>query len=526
MITSRIFLFLACLAMLSSAIMARGQGGEWEPLPLVAHEWGVHVFDWQGNTPVAGELPAFMYSAAKLGTVVPTTQRVRDLPPDSGMRDKPLLYFYTPGEANPGAVIPVEVEVRFTAGQVTAWWPQVSTYSTPAQVASATSEDQRFELVWHHLALTATAPTLPPAGGDLPADHWVTRARQVDSRYVSNGREADKFLFYEGRTTEKPVITLLPPQGRGDAHYHLLNVGAFPIYDVFAIYRDSRRGVVWTQYLAELPPLPSVPARRPRNDLAPMTALPLPEVAALPENHAPDAATFAALTRARLLDVLTAGEFFTAASGNWLRDPADFQPPTTAAQLFPAEARALEAIWRQDFFAAEGLTVLYREAPAYLDQAMPLRLYTDMYHFIKLSRCGLVLNQHVPITMVNAVNAAVLGSRAELDKRDEYLRVCRQNRFLALGLARYYAATMPTAGYEYIDTNTLAPVHTDSPWFPRLVAMLENDQWVNLPVMISGSTCRWGNRVWKRRGQGAPSISWRTLSPVLFSFTNSGKYDD
>lgn len=44
----------------------------------------------------------------------------------------------------------------------------------------------------------------------------------------------------------------------------------------------------------------------------------------------------------------------------------------------------MEAIWHADFFDADGLTILYREDSVYLDQAMPLNIYTDMYHYLTL----------------------------------------------------------------------------------------------------------------------------------------------
>jgi len=470
-------------------------GGEWFAQPLVAHEWGVHVFDWQGNAALTEALPDFMHTDAKPGTSIPVEGRVKDLPPDSGIRTKPVLYFYTPGYNIGGETTPVGVEVRFAAGHASAWWPQVSIYRTPAQVAQAVPidwpawqamhqgrrwntpltkvpDDERFELVWHNLALTAAAPNLPPAGGDLPEDHWVRRARQVNSLYVSNGKEAEKFVFYEGKTAETPAIAILPPVDQQDVNYHLVNVSDFPIYDIFAVYRDSERGVVWTKYLAELPPAPARPVRQ-GSLSGGMSAFPLPDFAALPNKSAPDAATFTAHTSDRLLEVLTAGEYFTGQfTDDFWRDPADFQPPTASAQLFPDEARAVEAIWRNDFFSAEGLTIIYRESPASLDQAMPLLLFTDMFHYVKLSRCGLVLNRHIPISQLKAVDKAVTWSRWDAENREEHLALCRQNRFLALGLARYYALMMPTAGYDYLDPQTKAEVHSGVPWFPRLIELL------------------------------------------------------
>ncbi|MHB9134585.1 MAG: hypothetical protein ACYDBB_26225 [Armatimonadota bacterium] len=489
--------WIALLGLLTRPAMAgEFRGSEWlSAQPLVVHEWGVHVFDWQGNSRISGELPAFMYTDAKPGLPVPVAQHVKDLPPDSGMRFKPILYFYPQGYRTDN--VPVGVEVRFAFGHANAWWPQVSQYRTPAQVAQAVPvdwpawqamhrnrifapltkvpDDERFELVWYNLTLTPKAPpNLPLAGGDLPADHWVQQAREVDSHFVSNGKEAEKFLFYEGKTTEKPAFTILPPDGGVDDHYHLVNVSDFPLYDVFAIYRDTKRGVVWMRYLAELPPVPTrLGDCGEQGTATQITALPIPDVAHLPGGTA--AADQAVTTRARerLLEALTAGEFYSVPVGD-LRDPADFQPPTRMAQLYPAEARALEAIWHKDFFTAEGLTVLYRESPAYLDQAMPLRLFTDMHHFIKLSRCGLVLNQRIPLEKVKLVDETVTRSRWDMEKRDAYLATVRQHRFLAQGLARFYVRQSRSQGYTYINNaQTKATTTTESSWYASLVQMLE-----------------------------------------------------
>jgi len=118
MITARLLLLSACLAVLS---VGWAQGGAWMSQPLVAHEWGVHIFDWQGNAPVDGALPAFVYTDAKPGKMIPVTRQVKEMPPDSGIRTKPILYFYSPGWMSPTGDTPVGVEVRFTAGHANAW---------------------------------------------------------------------------------------------------------------------------------------------------------------------------------------------------------------------------------------------------------------------------------------------------------------------------------------------------------------------------------------------------------------------
>ena len=150
-------------------------------------------------------------------------------------------------------------------------------------------------------------------------------------------------------------------------------------------------------------------------------------------------------TRDRLLENLTAGFHYQAGNVH-MRDPADPQPPTRLHQLYKKEAVALEKIWHDDFFESEGLTVLYRESPAYLDDAMPLNIFTSMYWYVKLSRCGLVLNRNLPLDKVHATDAAL--KQIQLAQNNEHLRKdlakavpkLKENRFLTLGQARYHFA--------------------------------------------------------------------------------------
>lgn len=442
-----------------AATLAHAEG--WDAQPIDAHEWGVQSFDWQTGTPAGATLPGFMYTETKPGVPAPVDgTRVKDMEPDYGNRDKPILYFYPPGGFNRD--IPVGVEMRFAFGHASAWWPQVNLYRTPAQVAQAKpfegppdrpsrvnrkiADDERFELVWQRLMLSRELPkglTLP--GKDLPRDHWVDQARNVDSAYVSNGKEVEKYLFYEGKTTETPAIAILPPP-RQDSNHYLVNVGDFPIHDVFAIYRDKARNVLWVKYLPVMAPVPIVTIGQDewpygRNEPQ-ITALALPDFAAMTPEQGLSPEAFTRMTRDRLVETLSAGVLYDAGWG-WfrsLRDPARPQPPTTQSLLFPQEAFALEAIWHADFFAADGLTILYREDPAYLDQAMPLNIYTDMYHFIRLTRCGLVLNRNVPYQQATVVDEALRTYCHQPDdpKQAEHEQLFRQQRFLTRGLLRFY----------------------------------------------------------------------------------------
>lgn len=506
---------LACLLIFAVCSATALSAGNWHSLPMTVHEWGVNAFDWNADDRLVQELPDYLYTDKKPGTpIAKPEKRVRDLPADSGVRYKPILYFYTPEKYNIEKPPQVAVEMRFAFGHANAWWPQVNQYRTEemtrrveapdwnawkqqalkkyerwvkanpnrpaaverweselaiynqlaerAQIAWLSNrlrsrgtpdypEDGRMQLIWDKLTLHNAVPegqSLP--GENLADDHWVKVAREVDAAYVSNGGEAERYLFYEGKTREQPAIAILPsrsgmkwlnwlaPSG-DDREVAVVNVSEYAIYDVVAVYRDRDKGIRWTSYM---PMLPALPRDQPKVDQ--VTALRVPdfdqptaddEIKLNPES-------FDRRTRGRLIENLTAGYHYDYGDVT-MRDPADPQPPTKMHQLFKKEAVALEKIWHDDFFESEGLTVLYRESPAYLDEAMPLNIYTSMYWYVKLSRCGLVLNRNIPIDKVNEVHMALRQfESAQYNKTSEeklasYVEVLKKNRFLTLGMTRY-----------------------------------------------------------------------------------------
>jgi len=103
-------------------------------------------------------------------------------------------------------------------------------------------------------------------------------------------------------------------------------------------------------------------------------------------------------------------------------------------------------------FNADGLTIIYRESPATLDKAMPLNLYTDMYHYVVLSRCGMVICKNVSTKDAAAVLSATAnyagvanasGWKMQLDdkQKTEALATLKANRMLTLGAIAYYQRT-------------------------------------------------------------------------------------
>jgi|TARA_B110000914_G_scaffold226434_1_gene251405 hypothetical protein len=122
-------------------------------------------------------------------------------------------------------------------------------------------------------------------------------------------------VFYEGKTREQPLIALLPADGGAQSpswnkrteekEVALINTGKFPIYDVIAVYRDSKRGILWTgsipMFPAALPPL--------RGQAAQALALRIPDFfrPRLYDDLKVEKEEFSRRTRDRLLENLTAG---------------------------------------------------------------------------------------------------------------------------------------------------------------------------------------------------------------------------
>ncbi len=408
----------------------------WSAVEVVVHEWGVEIFDWDSGRRVEVDLPPFIYTPERPGLPIPDARRVRRLPPDSGVRAKPILYFH--GAESFGPSIPISVEVSFTEGAAICWWPQVHAWRSPREVLRADRsahdawlrrfsgqqwrkddpgipDDPTVELAWSWLDVTKDAPAgVARSGLDLPADHWVQRSRDVDAWYVSNGREAERYLFYEGRTREVPAVSLVPCEGG----IRVVNTGGDPVHDVFVIrVGPSGRDVHFQARLApgDLEGLFVPDAVRPLDD-----------------------ASFRTATSDRLLSRLTIPRPVGPGHYEGLRDPTDPQTGPSGQGLYEDEARARAGGGGGGLFGEEGVVLRYRADPAARARALPMSIYTDMFHYVSLARTGLVLNRGVPWDRVQEVSAgfeawlaAAPGERPALEDR------LLGDRFLALGLVRH-----------------------------------------------------------------------------------------
>lgn len=426
------------------------------------------------------------------------------------IRTKPVLYFYGPdtlrNRNQKPRPFPVSVEVRFRDGYANAWWPQVNRYRTKSETDKASApdpeswnrertekrkaklkaslppgefekgwaklekrrfvanefgsisefggmpafpDDERFQLVWEGLEISPKAD--PVLRGDTLADsHWVRRAREVDADYVSNGSEMEKFLFYEGRTMEPPAIAIVPNDRDSslDPDFVVHNITEHPIHDVFILYRNPAAGEYWVGYFPKVQPWRKRIQDPPGEQSMPHVMSPgIPNFRKLVPDSFVSEAEFRRKTQTALAGILTMSA--PEATGVYAdrRNPALYQPPTEEHRLFPREVAAILAIWDKEFFGNDGLTILYRESTQYLDEAVPLRIYTDMHHCVNLSRCGLVANRRIDLERlrvnVSEINKALAktgrGATAlEPSTRAEILDCFQKDRFATLGQLQFY----------------------------------------------------------------------------------------
>lgn len=372
---------MTLLLLLASAALAES----WCAAPLTVHEWGVQVFPAPAEPVVPA--PAWFHTRGSRG---PSDTPVRHLPPDGGERDLPVLQVYAPSTG--GDRVPLAVEVGFSSGSATAWYPQVDVLRTAEEARSDTAKAARARLVAQRLARTTDplgAPSRPlppdptrqlawesltltrePASTPTPASGWVERLRAVDGAlWVNQAEESERFVFYEGRTVEEPALVL----ERGDTwapdrpHYILRNRSPYPVHDVLVVQGDA----VFTA--------PTIPPGATAGFLH-------------GESHDADPVAW---LRERLVDTE-----HPEPSDEWswagedcvmMRDPAVPVESARGHRLYAAEVDALLSVWGDAFFAGDTPRIVYREDPAALDALVPLAVYTDMYHYPVVRRLGLVL---------------------------------------------------------------------------------------------------------------------------------------
>lgn len=369
---------LTCaLAITAASVLpaARTRAESWCAEEILVHEWGVHAFAGSGPTRVTATtpMPSYFHNRPSDRQLVDGPE-VNSLPADSGERELPVVQFYL-GRGSRSA--PVAVEVGFTHGAATHWYPQLN----PLRGIQSPSLRAR-ELYWPRLMLSPqpehSVVTTPVA--------WVNELRaNSPAAWVNNRAESERFVFYEGATTERPAleVTRGPRYARGRRHLLLRNTSAHTVHDVFFIANEG--GATFLFHV------PAIPPGRSSGFVV--------------EDHATPANT-------------PAGEFVRTQIRNTLLDPAhqgvspnrvnrancvmmrNPATPFTAAQghaLFPQEVDVIMHAWGERLADAPGATIVYREDAALLDAEMPIGVYTDMHHHVKLHRASLAIMENVQL---------------------------------------------------------------------------------------------------------------------------------
>ncbi len=352
MLTRLVTLALVCL----SPVAAHAKS--WCAMPLYVHEWGVHVLA-SGRTTAPSFVADFFHSPANTKAFAPVVP-VRSLPADGGERDLPLIHFYS---SRRNAPIPVAIEVGFKLGGATRWWPDVDVFDPNGAV----------ELSWQRLDL-ATTPAAPL--GQVPP--WGETARKIDDAlWVNGGASSERFVFYEGKTTEPAPITFeRGPTWQSDRrHYVIKNTGAHAVHDVMFIHHAANKTYLFVA--------PAIPARSSAGFII--------------EDHPVDAKTLPGMLRT-MLELDPNSRDRPSDDCVMQRDPATAFSVAAGHRLYTPEVDLILSVWQQRFFGttqAVQTTILYREDAAYLAEVMPLSLYTDMFNYVVLNRASLALWEKV-----------------------------------------------------------------------------------------------------------------------------------
>lgn len=359
----------------------------WCASPLEVHEWGVHIVG-SPDTDVSVWWPSWFYTSTS-DTRSDKRRPVRELPADNGMRALPVLHFY--GVTGPDSAIPVAVEVGFKSGRAAAWYPAVDVareakptprgyvQALPAGVSDPTlSPTFSPTLTWERLDLTRAA-TGSPRSTEVA---WVNAARAIKGAlWVQNRSESERFVFYEATTQESPAlqITRGPAFGRARRQYVVTNTSAHPVHDVLVIHREGA-----ASFVVEVPHLAAGKSA----------------TFVLEDHRLDDSPTsFEKATLGRLETLLVdadtpSPDMLRQPPGTcvMMRDPAVANEPAQDHRLFRSEVELLLDTWKARLFGTpRGTTVLYREDQALLSEVMPLSIYTDMFHYIRLRRASLAL---------------------------------------------------------------------------------------------------------------------------------------
>jgi len=305
-------------------VLSASFGAQNQPVnpDLTAHEWGTF-------TSIAGRSgEAVEWSTLNGSADLPSfIEHINSAFFKAGLRgtvrmETPVLYFYSPHETA------VSVKAVFSKGLMTEWYPRASHVEPDPKKLPGVSDLQRRRvsgsIAWDSVTVSPNlAPSFPR--GSLPGDgednqYYAARETSAAPLVVktSAGDQQEKFLFYRGVSSSSiPISTMVSSQGQ-------LQIRNLAQEEIPSVILFERRGDKLGYRLG--------------GALAGEMSLDPPELTA----------TFDSLRR-------------------------DLQDVLTSQGLYPDEARAMIATWRQSWFE-EGSRLFYIVPGGFLNSILPLTI--------------------------------------------------------------------------------------------------------------------------------------------------------
>lgn len=331
---------------------------------LTAHEWGTftsiagtdgHAVEW---VPTSGSgLPS-----SELPSFI---EHLRGAAFKPGLRgtvrmETPVLYFYTPQETT------VSVNVSFHQGLITEWYPSASQVQ-PSDVRDTAALYQQHvngSIAWKSVVVS------PNLAAHFPRDHEGRQyyaARETSSAplvvHTSAGNQQEKFLFYRGISSlAVPVSAAATPEGS----LRITNLGQD---EIPALILFERRGDKLGYRLG--------------GSLQGEMSLDSPELTE----------TFESLSR-------------------------DLEDILTSQGLYPDEARAMIATWRDSWFE-EGSRLFYIVPNHFVNAILPLTITPMPSQTVRVFVGRLELVS--PATIKAVANALASHDHATIEKYGRFL---------------------------------------------------------------------------------------------------------
>jgi hypothetical protein len=391
----------ASLLLVLVAALGTGAAGERntasvrvDPTGLVAHEWGTFTsvagptgtaVDW---LPLGGaaDLPCFVdrfnnLRLIKVGLGLRRAITYQEAP--RAVRGKirmetPVIYFYSPADTS------VNVQVTFPHGLMTEWYPRATVAQPDLAPATLSLMDVTSRISWRGVKV------LPRSSEDYPvepgASHYYA-ARETDAAPLVVDGQREKFLFYRGVASFNVPISAT---ATADGGVRVTNLGA-----------DELRGVILFQNRGGRLGFRVHGALRGEATIA-----------------APASGANVAAVRRELERVLT------------------------ESGLYPKEARAMVATWRDSWFE-EGTRLFYVLSEKDVDARLPLAIDPAPQRVAR-----------VFVGRTEVLTPAVLAEvRAAFAARDN-ATLERHGRFLGAITERLIAGGMPAAESKMISEMT------------------------------------------------------------------------